>query len=256
MRAFRLFLAATIAVALACTATAAFGQQTRAGSSQALDRQIQSFLQQELQQHKGLEAVQATVDDRVVTLSGTVANYRNYLEAIHMARSIGSVNGVVAHIAVNAPALPDSQLRQQIAERLTYDRIGMGQIFNDLSVSVRDGIVTVSGEVRDYSDRDSALNIIADTKGVRGVVDHIRVAPTSQFDDQIRFEAARAIYGNPALRRYWLNPAHPIRIVVDNGHVTLEGVVDSQVDKQLAQAAVSSVPGVFSVKNNLFVVKP
>lgn len=227
--------------------------QNQPGQTRALDAQIQRYLTEQLSQTKGLEDVRATVNDQVVTLTGSVPNYRDYLEANHKARSIGSVTGIIDRIRVNAPEVPDEQLQNDLAQRLTYDRIGMGQIFNNLTLQVRDGVVTVGGEVIDYADRDSALDIIAGTKGVRGVVDRIRVSPTSQFDDEIRYEAARAIYGNPALRRYWLNPAHPIRIIVNNGHVTLDGVVDSQLDKTLAGTAVNSIPGVFSVRNNLIV---
>lgn len=236
---------------LACSPAAAARGSRQAGQVRALDAQIQHYLSQQFAKNKAFENVHALVDDQVVTLSGSVSNYRDYLEAIHKARDIGSVTGVISHLQVDAPAVPDRELRDQLAQRLTYDRIGMGQIFNNLTLSVHDGVIKVGGQVRDYADRDSALDIIANTKGVRGVTDDISVAPTSQFDDDIRYRAARAIYGNPSLRRYWLNPAHPIRIVVVNGHVTLEGVVASQLDKQLAGNAVRSLPGVFSVQNNL-----
>ncbi len=219
----------------------------------AIDASIQSYLQKKLDQNSHLKGVRAHVADRVVTLSGTVNSYRDDIEAAHMARQIASVDGVIDRIAVNAPHIPDQKLKKQLAERLTYDRIGEGQTFNYLTVGVKSGHVTVGGEVRSYADRDSALDIIADTQGVRGVTDNIKVAPTSIMDDQIRFLAARAIYGNPELSRYADNPAHPIRILVNNGHVTLDGVVASQMDKQLAYNAVNSIGGVFSVTNNLVV---
>ena len=230
------------------------GRQTsKAAANQALDREIQHYLHQQFARHKSLAHVTATVSDRVVTLRGSVPDYRAYLQAGHIARQISSVNGVIEQLQVNAPAVPDAKLRKQLAERLTYDRMGEGQIFNNLTLQVHDGVVTVGGDVADYASRDSALDIIADTKGVKAVRDHIRVAPTSIFDDQIRFQTARAIYGNPALRRYALNPAHPIRIVVNNGHVTLYGVVASQLDRRVAGNAARQVPGVFSVKNDLVV---
>ncbi|MGH9393970.1 MAG: BON domain-containing protein, partial [Terriglobales bacterium] len=193
------------------------------------------------------------VEDRVVTLTGPVSSFRAKLEAEHDARQVESVNGVVNQLQVNGPAVPDAQLKHELADRLTYDRMGMGQTFNALSLQVHNGVVTVGGEVRDYPDRDSAVDIVADTKGVKGLVDHIKVAPLSPMDDQIRLQAARAIYGNPSLLRYANDPAHPIRIAVANGHVTLVGVVGSQVDKSVAGNAVRSLPGVFSVKNDLVV---
>jgi osmotically-inducible protein OsmY len=244
-----------IAVAWGTLGVAGWAQAaTPAGrSTEALDQSINSYIQNQLTKKKELSSVQARVEDRVVTLTGTVPSYRADLEAEHVARQVASVNGVVNRIQVAGPTVPDSQLQKNIAEHLTYDRMGMGQTFNFLTVNVHDGVATLGGEVRDYPDRDSALAIAADTKGVKGVVDHVQVAPTSQFDDQLRFEAARAIYGNPTLQRYGQDPAHPIRIIVNNGRVTLAGVVDSQVDKQVAQSALAGITGIFSVNNQLIV---
>lgn len=241
------------ATALAAAPPQPAPQTPKAAATHALDRQIQHYLRRQFAQQKSLAHVTATVSDRVVTLRGSVPDYRAYLQAGHIARQIGSVNGVIEQVKVNAPAVPDAKLRKQLAERLTYDRIGEGQIFNNLTLKVRNGVVTVGGNVDDYASRDSALDIIANTKGVKAVRDHIHVAPTSIFDDQIRFQTARAIYGNPELRRYALNPAHPIRIVVNNGHVTLYGVVASKLDRRVAGNAARQVPGVFSVKNDLIV---
>jgi len=219
----------------------------------ALDHQISSYLQQQFAGSKDLAQVHSRVEDRVVTLTGSVPSYRAKLQADHDARQVQSVNGVINQLSVAGPTVPDAQLQRELADRLTYDRIGMGQTFNALSLQVNHGVVTIGGEVRDYPDRDSAVDIVADTKGVKGLVDKIKVAPLSPMDDQIRLEAARAIYGNPSMVQYANNPAHPIRIAVANGHVTLEGVVNSQVDKSVAGNAVRSLPGVFSVKNNLVV---
>ncbi|HWG36509.1 MAG TPA: BON domain-containing protein [Terriglobales bacterium] len=238
--------------ALGCIALGAcFAAAQVAGS--ALDHQIASYLQQQLSGSKDLAQVHSIVEDRVVTLTGSVTSYRAKLQADHDARQVQSVNGVINQIHVGGPTVPDAQLQRELSDRLTYDRIGMGQTFNALTLEVKNGVVTIGGDVRDYPDRDSAVDIVADTKGVKGLVDHIKVAPLSPMDDQIRFAAARAIYGNPSFVQYANNPAHPIRIAVANGHVTLEGVVTSQVDKTMAGNAVRSLPGVFSVKNNLVV---
>ena len=79
------------------------------------------------------------------------------------------------------------------------------------------------------------------------------VLPTSPFDDDLRVRIAQAVYGDPALQKYALSPQKPIRIVVDNGRVTLAGVVDSQMDKTIAETRAKSVPNVFSVQDNLVV---
>src|SRR5205814_6401319 len=99
----------------------------------------------------------------------------------------------------------------------------------------------------------SALSIVETTPGVKDVVDNINVLPTSPMDDDIRLRVAQAIYGNSTLSRYAQDPQKPIRIIVDNGHVTLYGVVDSQMDKQLAEPQAKSVPNVFSVEDKLVV---
>jgi osmotically-inducible protein OsmY len=129
----------------------------------------------------------------------------------------------------------------------------MGQMFNNLKFGVQNGVVTVSGEVIDYPSHDSALALIETEPGVKDVIDEVKVLPVSTFDDELRIKVARAIYGHPALQRYAIDPQSPIRIVVSNGHVKLEGVVDSAMDKQIAGVQASSVPGVFSVDNELVV---
>ncbi len=225
----------------------------QSGQVHALDAQIGRYLKQQFARHKSLRKVSVAVSDRVVTLSGTVPSYRDYLNANHIARQVQSVSGIVDHLQVAGTVVSDAHLRNTIAQRLTYSRLGEGQIFNGLSVQVRNGVVTLSGQVVDYPSRDTALDIVADTPGVRGVVDHIEVAPLSDFDNSIRMAAAQAIYGNPNLQRYAINPAHPIRILVKNGHVTLWGVVDSQLDKQLAYQAVMGLPNVMGVTNDLVV---
>ena len=242
-----------MALSLALGAGIALAQSAQNPSHSAMDQQIASYLHQEFSKNKKLADVNASVQDQIVTLSGTVPDYRTKLEAIKDAQQVQSANGFIDRLRVTGPTVPDQQLKKEIATRLTYDRIGMGQTFNAMDVKVDNGVVTIGGEVRDYADRDSAVDIVADTKGVKGVIDNIKVAPVSMMDDQIRLEAAQRIYGNPDLRKYAQNPAHPIRIVVNQGNVTLDGVVDSQLDKTLAGNAVRGMSNVFQVKNNLVV---
>jgi osmotically-inducible protein OsmY len=244
-------LAAALGLSLGVGSASA--QVAKRASGTAVDQQIQSRLQQKFMGEKKLANVHPTVEDRIVTLNGSVPDYRSKMEAEHQARGFENVNGFVDNLNVTGESVSDQQLTKQLADKLTYDRMGMGQPFNALTVKVHDGVATVGGEVRDYPDRDSALALVEDTPGVRGVSDEIKVAPLSPMDDQIRLRAAQAIYGNPSLLRYANDPAHTIRIIVNNGHVTLAGVVDSQVDKQVAGNAVRSLPGVFSVQNDLVV---
>jgi hyperosmotically inducible protein len=86
---------------------------------------------------------------------------------------------------------------------------------------------------------------------VEKVVNNIEVLPVSPNDDRLRLALYRAIYGHTALNRYALQAVPPIHIIVKNGHVTLEGVVANQMDKQIAEVQAKSVPGAFSVTDNL-----
>jgi hyperosmotically inducible periplasmic protein len=120
---------------------------------------------------------------------------------------------------------------------------------------VTGGQARVSGQVRDYSDRNSAIAIVETTLGVLDVEDEIAVAPVSVFDDQLRINLARAIYGHPSLQKYALDPKAPIRIVVENGRVQLYGATVNEMDKQVAYTQANSVPGVFGVTNHIVVAK-
>ena len=107
-------------------------------------------------------------------------------------------------------------------------------MFDAITVDVQDGVVTLGGHAHDYPNRDSALAVVSTTPGVKDVVDDIQVDPVSPMDDGIRLAVARAVYGYASLNRYAIDPAKPIRISVQNGHVELYGVVDSQADKDAA----------------------
>ena len=105
-------------------------------------------------------------------------------------------------------------------------------------------------------DKDSALALVSTYPGVKDVVDEIDVDPVSMMDDQTRMAVARAVYGYGMLNKYAIDPAKPIRISVQNGHVELYGMVDSQADKDVAFIRANAVSGVFEVKNYLLVANP
>jgi hyperosmotically inducible protein len=118
---------------------------------------------------------------------------------------------------------------------------------------VKNGVVTLSGDAVYDVPLDSAMAIVARMPGVKDVVNDVKVLPVSTFDDSLRIRTARAIYRDSVLGRYASDPVHPIRIVVDNGHVTLYGSVQSSMDKTIAGVRAGSVPGAFSVDNKLVV---
>jgi hyperosmotically inducible protein len=128
--------------------------------------------------------------------------------------------------------------------------------FDHLSYKVEGFTVTLLGEVVRPSNKSDAEYAVKHIEGVEKVDNQIEVLPPSPMDDGIRRRMYRAIYGYPALERYARNPRKPILIIVKGGHVTLEGVVDSEGDKNLAGIRANGVPNVFSVTNNLQVEKP
>ena len=127
-------------------------------------------------------------------------------------------------------------------------------VFDNLSYKVDpDGTVTLLGQVSRPTLKSDAENVVKHIEGVEKVVNNIEILPTSIEDDRIRRAAYRAIFGNEVLSQYQLRAVPPIHIIVKNGHITLEGVVARQMDKQIAGIQVNSIPGVFSVTNNLVV---
>ena len=195
--------------------------------------------------------VKVTVDNGIATLTGTVSLYEYKADAEHRVRRVKGVSAVRNLIDVAGPNIPDRQLQAKLADELSYDRVGYGNVFNAITVHVENGVVTLGGHARTYPDRDSALALVNTCPGVKDVVNQIEVDPVSIMDDQTRLAVARAIYGYPTLNKYAINPARPIRISVQNGHVELYGMVDSEADKNIAYLRANSVPGVFSVKNYL-----
>jgi len=223
---------------------AAAGTGTGAGQDGASDAQAKLKKSQ-------FKDVKVAVDNGIATLTGTVSLYEYKQSAANRVRKAKGVTAVRNQIEVAGPNVPDSELKAKLLEKLTYDRVGYGNAFNAISLDVQNGMVTLGGHARTDVDKDSALALVSTYPGVKDVVDDIEVDPTSIMDDQTRLAVARAIYGSPTLNKYSIDPAKPIRISVQNGHVSLYGVVDSKGDKDMAFIRANGVPGVFSVKNYL-----
>jgi osmotically-inducible protein OsmY len=164
------------------------------------------------------------------------------------------VKAVENEIEVAGPDIPDNELQNKLIKAIEYDRVGYGTTaFNAIGVNVQNGVVTLSGTAYGPVDADSAVAVAANTKGVKDVVNDIQVDPVSPMDDRIRIAVFRSVYGFPSLNKYAIDPGKPIRISVQNGNVTLYGVVDSKADKDAAGIRANTVPGVFHVTNNLVV---
>ncbi len=223
-------------------------------ASARYDSNIQTRVTQQLAKKGEFRNLQASTEDGIVTLSGNVALYQQKLDAAKKIRKLDKVQGVRNEIAVSTTA-PDGELAANLERKLYYDRIGYDNQFNFVDVAVNKGVATLNGETRTDVGRDSALSLVNNMPGVKDVIDNIKVAPVSGFDDRIRISAMHAIYRDPVLGRYATDPAKPIRIVVDNGKLSLYGTVASAMDKQIAGIRANQVFGVFSVQNNLEVVK-
>jgi BON domain len=128
-------------------------------------------------------------------------------------------------------------------------------VFDNLEYKVEGSKVTLMGEVVRPVLKDDAASAVKHIEGVTEVDNQVKVLPLSPMDNRIRFAEYRAIYSKPSLQKYEVRSVPPIHIIVENGHVTLEGAVANQADKDLAGIAANGVPGVFSVTNNLRVVK-
>jgi osmotically-inducible protein OsmY len=198
---------------------------------------------------KQFSNVKVTVDNGVATLTGSVDLYVYKADA---AKRVMHAKGVVAvrnQIEVGGTSIPDKELQEKLAEKLEYDRVGFGNVFDAIGVGVDHGVVTLAGHAHNYVNRDSAIALASTMPGVKDLVDNIEVDPVSLMDDQSRVAVARAIYSFPTLNKYAINPGMPIRVSVQNGHVELYGMVDSQADKDAAYIRANGVAGVFSVKN-------
>jgi hyperosmotically inducible periplasmic protein len=230
------------------------GAIAQTASSARYDVAIGQKVSQKLQDKTDFQNVKSSVEDGIVTMTGTVDLYQHKLDATKQIRKVQNVQGVRNLIEVAGANVPDQELHEQIAKKLYYERVGYyDNAFNYFTLGVNNGVVTVGGETYNDVGRNDALATIQRMPGVKDVIDQVKVSSVSIFDDSIRVRAARAIYRDPALGKYAGDPARPIRIIVNNGHVSLYGTVDSAMDKTVAGIRVNSVPGAFSVENNLTV---
>jgi hyperosmotically inducible periplasmic protein len=144
---------------------------------------------------------------------------------------------------------PGGYIERQVRHELLM--LPYYSVFDDISFRVDGYKVTLMGEVVRPTLKSDAENVVRRIEGVQQVVNDIRVLPVSIFDDGIRRATYRAIFRHPAMTRYAIQPVPPIHIIVENGHVTLVGVVANQMDRNIAYLQASGVPNVFSVSNQL-----
>jgi hyperosmotically inducible periplasmic protein len=149
------------------------------------------------------------------------------------------------------------RMQDRVSREVFHELVTLPQltIFDNLQYKVEGNKVTLMGQVRDAILKDSAEKRVKGIEGVESVNNQIEILPASGNDDRIRREVARALFNDERLFRYSMGSVPPIHIIVKNGHVTLQGVVNSDADKNEANIRANSVPGVFSVDNRLQVQK-
>lgn len=157
-------------------------------------------------------------------------------------------------INVSAQSLAQSSIEQKVFSRII--RLPYYGVFDNIKFQVKGDTVYLMGQVVRPTTKSSAENVVQDIDGVQNVVNNIEVLPLSRFDDSIRLQTLRTLQSRGgSLYRYFLGANPSVKIIVDNGHVTLEGFVANRGDKNLANILANGVSNVFSVTNNLVVEK-
>ncbi len=153
----------------------------------------------------------------------------------------------------NAAANSGAKGQDRITREVRHELVMLPYygVFDNLTYRVDGTTVTLMGQVTKPTLKSDAGNVVKGIEGVERVDNKIQVLPLSSIDDGIRLAEYRAIYGTPGLDRYAMQAVPPIHIIVENGKVTLEGVVSTQADKDTAGVRANTVNGVFSVVNNL-----
>lgn len=152
---------------------------------------------------------------------------------------------------------PSARAEERIQREVRHELLMLPYVgaFDFLAYNVNGYEVTLIGQVVRPVTKSDAENAVKHIEGVEKVNNQIEVLPPSPMDDRLRIRLFRAIYGYPSLQKYELGVQKPIRIIVKGGHVWLEGIVDNEGDKNLAGLRANTVPGIFSVTNNLQVPK-
>lgn len=160
-----------------------------------------------------------------------------------------------AKVPPNAKTQRETKSNQNIVREVRHQLLLLPyySVFDNLEFKVDGDHVTLLGQVTRPTLKSDAEGVVKTIEAVSGVANNIEVLPLSPMDDQLRRALYRAIYGDAVLSKYGWSSMPSIHIIVKNGHVTLEGVVDSEADKNLAGLRANGVSNVFEVKNNLVV---
>jgi len=144
---------------------------------------------------------------------------------------------------------PNDEIQREVKHQLRM--LNLYTVFDNLEYGVDGSRVILEGQVTNPELKSEAVASVKKVHGVTDVQDNIKTLPLSNDDDRIRHAAYRSIYGDSQLSKYGFQSVQSIHIIVENGHITLEGDVNTEADKNVAGIRANSVEGAFSVKNNL-----
>jgi len=163
--------------------------------------------------------------------------------------------GLPSMLCGQTPRQASPQAVERIAREVRHQLVMLPyyNVFDDLKFTVKGYDVTLMGQVTNPTLKKDAERAVKTVEGVENIDNQIEVLPNSSIDDQLRLRLYRAIYGYPSMEKYAMPVIKPIRIIVKNGQVTLEGIVDNESDKNVAGIQANTVSGVFHVTNNLTV---
>lgn len=250
---YAIFIVLILMVSMISMSSSNPGNQQQ--NQQAKDQAIKSVIVNQLIENKIMQGnnIQVTVSNDTITLNGAVSTLASKRMAVQDAHKVAEGYQIVNNITVQAPQLTDKALADAVLKRLSNHVFY--SIFDWIIVNADNGVVTLAGWVYVPWHKTEFVHQAEKVAGVKKLVDDIKVLPTSSTDEQIRERAARLIYNNPTFENYANNVNPPIHIIVDNGHVILEGVVDSNYAKGLAGNIVRFDTDALSVDNQLMVAK-
>jgi hyperosmotically inducible periplasmic protein len=221
------------------------------GTPPPTDTQTMDTIQSKLD-HAKLDkhgSVHVEVAAGVATLTGTVDNLGTKLDAENAARKKRGVNQVVDNIQVRAEGVNDAQILEQARHEIVM--YFAYTIFDNVELAAHNGTLVVAGQVTQPFKRTDMGRILERVNGVAVLQNNLEVLPLSNFDDRLRLQVARAIYGDPNFVNYANQARPPIHIIVNNGNVTLEGVVANSFDRTKANMDALHAGLSFSVVDHL-----
>jgi hyperosmotically inducible protein len=195
----------------------------------------------------GADRPTVAVSGGVIMLSGTVSNLWLKMETINRAIKIPGMVSVQSDLIIPS-AESDAKLVSEVTKQITgYSRF---TVYDDFEGSVKNGVVHLSGAVTEELKLSDVIERIAKVHGVQDIDNKVTVLPANQSDNQLRAAIVRAIYRNPEFENYSMaNP--PIHVIVNNGYVTLTGIVRSDVERIKAHQSAASVFGILKLDDRI-----